>query len=159
MALSALQKARYAYQPKLPPALRGEVNQITVSLGAATTSVANQKELSQLFPNTYGAPVASVVSGKNPDAGKKLTLAVVLSGGQAPGGHNVIAGLYDGLKKGNPASRLLGAKGGPKGLIDGAFAEITDAFMDEYRNTGGFDMIGSAATRSKRPKTWKRWWT
>ena len=119
MAISALQKARYAYNPKLPPALRGDVNQITVSLGGATTSVANQKELKELFPSTYGEPVASVVAGKNPDAGKKLTLAVVLSGGQAPGGHNVIAGLYDGLKKGNKASKLLGAKGGPKGLIDG----------------------------------------
>ena len=150
MALSALQKARYAYQPKLPPALRGDVNQITVGLGAATTSVANQKELKELFPNTYGAPVASVVPGKNPDAGKKLTLAVVLSGGQAPGGHNVIAGLYDGLKKGNKASRLLGAQGGPKGLIDGKFTEITDSFMDEYRNTGGFDMIGSGRDKIEK---------
>ena len=150
MALSALQKARYAYTPKLPPALRGDVTQITVALGAATTSVANQTELKALFPNTFGAPIASVGAGKNPDAGKKLTLAVVLSGGQAPGGHNVIAGLYDGLKKGNKASRLLGAKGGPKGLIDGSFTEITDAFMDEYRNTGGFDMIGSGRDKIEK---------
>jgi pyrophosphate--fructose-6-phosphate 1-phosphotransferase len=150
MALSALQKARYAYTPKLPPALRGDVNQITVVLGAATQSVANQAELKTLFPHTYGAPVASVAAGKNPNAGKKLTLAVVLSGGQAPGGHNVIAGLYDGLKKGNKESRLLGAKGGPKGLIDGSFAEINDKFMDEYRNTGGFDMIGSGRDKIEK---------
>ena len=150
MAVSALQKARYAYQPKLPPALRGDVAGITVTLGAKTESVANQKELKELFPHTYGAPVAGVGSGANPGSGKKLTLAVVLSGGQAPGGHNVIAGLYDGLKKGNKASRLLGAKGGPKGLIDGSFTEITDAFMDEFRNTGGFDMIGSGRDKIEK---------
>jgi len=143
MSLSALQKARYLYVPKLPPALRGDVHQVAVTLGESTESVANQSELKVLFPHTYGAPVASVGAGKNPHSAQKLTLAVVLSGGQAPGGHNVIAGLYDGLKKGNPASRLLGALGGPKGLIDGRFVEITDNFMNDFRNTGGFDMIGS----------------
>ena len=152
MSQSALQKARYAYQPKLPPALRGEVNSIAVKLGAATTSVANQKELKDLFPHTYGAPLAQVGAGTNAGASKKLTLAVVLSGGQAPGGHNVIAGVYDGLKKGNKASRLLGAQGGPKGLIDGKFTEITDKFMDEYRNTGGFDMIGSGRDKIEKPE-------
>ncbi len=150
MAVSALQTARYKYSPKLPPALHGDVAQMAVSLGAKTTSVANQKELAELFPNTYGAPVASVGAGKNEGAGKKLTLAVVLSGGQAPGGHNVIAGLYDGLRKGNKASKLLGAKGGPKGLIDGSFTEITDKLMDEFRNTGGFDMIGSGRDKIEK---------
>jgi pyrophosphate--fructose-6-phosphate 1-phosphotransferase len=150
MAVSALQTARYKYTPKLPPALRGDVSQMAVTLGAKTQSVANQKELAELFPHTYGAPIATVKAGANSGAGKKLTLAVVLSGGQAPGGHNVIAGLYDGLKKGNKASKLLGAKGGPKGLIDGNFAEITDKLMDEFRNTGGFDMIGSGRDKIEK---------
>jgi pyrophosphate--fructose-6-phosphate 1-phosphotransferase len=152
MSQSALQKARYTYRPKLPPALRGEVSAMAVALGAATTSIANQKELQSLFPNTYGAPVASVGQGKNLGATKKLTLVVVLSGGQAPGGHNVIAGVFDGLKKGNPASRLLGAQGGPKGLIDGKFTEITDEFMNGFRNTGGFDMIGSGRDKIEKPE-------
>jgi len=150
MTISALQKARYAYDPKLPPALRGDVAGMAVTLGAKTESVANQTEVKALFPHTYGAPVASVGTGTNSGAGKKLTLAVVLSGGQAPGGHNVIAGLYDGLKKGNKASKLLGAKGGPKGLIDGSFTEITDKLMDEFRNTGGFDMIGSGRDKIEK---------
>ena len=152
MSHSALQNARYSYQPKLPPALRGEVSAMAVTLGAATTSIANQKELEALFPGTYGAPVASVGHGKNPGASKKLTLVVVLSGGQAPGGHNVIAGVFDGLKKGNRASRLLGAQGGPKGLIDGAFTEITEEFMNGFRNTGGFDMIGSGRDKIEKPE-------
>ncbi len=143
MEVSALQTARYQYQPKLPPVLRGDIANISVKLGKATQSIANQEELKQVFSSTYGAPVAELVTQKNDQSGKQLCLAVVLSGGQAPGGHNVIAGLYDGLKKGNKKSRLLGAKGGPKGLIDGSFIEIDDAFMDRYRNTGGFDMIGS----------------
>jgi pyrophosphate--fructose-6-phosphate 1-phosphotransferase len=150
MSVSALQTARYKYTPKLPPALRGDVANITVTLGAKTTSVANQKELAELFSHTYGAPVANVGAGTNLGSSKKLTLAVVLSGGQAPGGHNVIAGLYDGLKKGNKASRLLGAKGGPKGLIDGSFTEIDDKLMDAYRNTGGFDMIGSGRDKIEK---------
>ncbi len=152
MSISALQKDRYKYKPKLPPALQGDLAKIVVELGQATQSVANQDEVKALFPHTYGAPIAKVVSGKNKNAGQALTLAVVLSGGQAPGGHNVIAGLYDGLKKGNKKSKLLGALGGPKGLIDGKFMEITDDLMDAYRNTGGFDMIGSGRDKIEKPE-------
>ncbi|NNM67449.1 MAG: diphosphate--fructose-6-phosphate 1-phosphotransferase [Spirochaetales bacterium] len=152
MPLSALQKSRYKYVPKLPPVLRGDLSKVVVQLGQPTESVANSDELKKLFPHTYGAPIAQVSSGKNKSFDKQLTLAVVLSGGQAPGGHNVIAGLYDGLKKGNKKSRLLGALGGPKGLIDGKFVEITDRMMDDYRNTGGFDMIGSGRDKIEKPE-------
>ncbi len=143
MSLSALQKERYKYQPKLPPVLRQQLDAIEVKLGEPTQSVANQEELKALFPNTYGQPVAHIVSGKNPAAQRPLTVGVILSGGQAPGGHNVIAGLFDGLKKGHSESRLLGFLGGPIGLINGKYVEITAEMMDRYRNTGGFDIIGS----------------
>jgi pyrophosphate--fructose-6-phosphate 1-phosphotransferase len=152
MSLSALQKSRYKYTPKLPPVLRGELSKVVVELGKPTESVANSDELKKLFPHTYGAPIAQVTSGKNKSFDKQLTLAVVLSGGQAPGGHNVIAGLFDGLKKGNKKSRLLGALGGPKGLIEGKFVEITDKMMDDFRNTGGFDMIGSGRDKIEKPE-------
>lgn len=143
MTLSALQKERYKYQPKLPPVLRQPLDSIEVQLGEPTESVANQEELKALFAHTYGQPVARIVSGKNTAGGQPLTVGVILSGGQAPGGHNVIAGLFDGLKKGHPDSRLLGFLGGPIGLIDGKYVEITKELMDQYRNTGGFDIIGS----------------
>lgn len=145
--LSPLQKARYEYEPKLPEVLKGDIAEITAALGDATESVADQVQLRDLFPLTYGAPVARFAKGSNPDAGKARQLGVILSGGQAPGGHNVIAGIYDALKKANPESVLFGFKGGPAGIIDDDVMEITDEIMDAYRNTGGFDIIGSGRTK------------
>ena len=151
--VSALQKARYGYQPKLPAVLADNQPQdIVISFGEPTSAIADQAELEKLFKNTYGKPEALFQKGSNPDAEKKLRVGIILSGGQAPGGHNVIAGLYDGIKKGNKDSVVLGFKGGPSGLIDGDYVEITDSFMDEYRNTGGFDMIGSGRTKIETPE-------
>ncbi len=147
MKLSALQTARYQYKPKLPAVLNGKLSTIAVESGKPTNSIADQKELKDLFKNTYGKPVVTFAKGKNPDTSRALRVGVILSGGQAPGGHNVIAGLYDGIKKGNPASKLFGFLGGPSGLIEGQYVEIKDKFMDEYRNTGGFDIIGSGRTK------------
>ncbi|GHV04721.1 pyrophosphate--fructose 6-phosphate 1-phosphotransferase [Spirochaetia bacterium] len=152
MEVSALQKARYAYKPKLPASLSREIAGISVELGSPTESLADQGELRSLFKNTYGKPLATFVQGKNDKIGCKLAVGVILSGGQAPGGHNVIAGLFDGLKKGNSESKLYGFLGGPSGLIDNKTVEITPAFMDEYRNTGGFDMIGSGRTKIETPE-------
>lgn len=152
MSISALQKARYAYQPKLPAILTNDVSDIAIEFGDPTESIADQAELKALFKNSYGAPVARFAKGPNGKNTRKLTVGVILSGGQAPGGHNVISGLYDGLKKGNRDSRLLGFAGGPSGLVDNKTIEITDAMMDEYRNTGGFDMIGSGRTKIETPE-------
>jgi len=147
MKISPLQEARYKYEPKLPEILKNEVDAIKLSLGDPTQSVADQEELRQLFPHTYGMPVAGFTKGENPDAGKAINVGVILSGGQAPGGHNVIAGLYDGLKKGNKNSKLIGFLGGPSGLTDDEALEFNDEYMDQYRNTGGFDIIGSGRTK------------
>ena len=151
--VSALQKARYGYQPKLPAVLAdNKPENIVIDFGKPTSAIADQAELEKLFKNTYGKPEALFKQGDNPDAQKKIRVGIILSGGQAPGGHNVIAGLYDGIKKGNKESVVLGFKGGPSGLIDGEYVEITDSFMDEYRNTGGFDMIGSGRTKIETPE-------
>ena len=144
--LSALQAARKAYQPKLPPVLRKGPGAVDLKFGAATQSVADQDKVKALFPKTYGQPVAEFVAGSSKLAGP-LTVGVVLSGGQAPGGHNVIAGIFDGLKAIDAKSRVLGFLGGPSGLVDGKFIEIDSAIMDSYRNTGGFDIIGSGRTK------------
>jgi pyrophosphate--fructose-6-phosphate 1-phosphotransferase len=151
MNQSNLQKARYGYKPKLPAIFSGDVRQISVALGGATES-ADQAEVRALFKHSYGKPLASFCPGKNEAIGRQLTVGVILSGGQAPGGHNVIAGLFDGLKKANPNSRLLGFLGGPSGLTGNKHIEITAALMDEYRNTGGFDMIGSGRTKIETPE-------
>jgi pyrophosphate--fructose-6-phosphate 1-phosphotransferase len=151
MKLSALQTARYKYAPKLPAILTAKLEQIAIETGKPTQSIANQTELKNLFKNTYGKPMVTFVKGKNNDVKKELRVGVILSGGQAPGGHNVIAGIYDGLKKGNAASKLYGFLGGPSGLIEGKSVEIKDKFMDEYRNTGGFDIIGSGRTKIETP--------
>ena len=145
--LSPLQKARYTYEPKLPEVLTGDITRIATALGAATESVADQVQLRDLFPLTYGAPVARFAKGANPEVSKLRKVGVVLSGGQAPGGHNVIAGLFDALKKANPDNVLVGFKGGPSGIIDDDVMEITADLMDVYRNTGGFDIIGSGRTK------------
>ena len=145
--ISALQKARYSYQPKLPTVLQGDINKVTCSLGDPTESIADQDQVKALFKNTYGAPIVRFSEGSNDFSSKKINAGVILSGGQAPGGHNVIAGIYDGLKSANKDSKLFGFLGGPDGIINGKLVEIDDKFMDEYRNTGGFDMIGSGRTK------------
>jgi pyrophosphate--fructose-6-phosphate 1-phosphotransferase len=152
MDISALQKARYAYKPKLPASLSQAVADISVELGKPTESVANQEDLRNLFKYNYGKPLATFVRGKNDRIGRRLTVGVILSGGQAPGGHNVIAGLFDSLKKGNPSSKLYGFLGGPSGLIENKTLEITGEILEAYRNTGGFDMIGSGRTKIESPE-------
>ena len=144
MEKSALQIARAAYQPKLPAGLRGNV---AVKEGEPTQSVGNQEEIKALFPNTYGMPLVEFVPTDEAKEYAPINIGIILSGGQAPGGHNVICGLYDGLKKQNPASKLYGFLMGPGGLVDHKYIEMTDELIDEYRNTGGFDMIGSGRTK------------
>ena len=147
MNLSPLQKARYEYSPKLPGMLRNGIAEICVKEGAATASVADQDKIAALFPNTYGKPEITFEKGQNTSASKKQVVGVILSGGQAPGGHNVISGLYDALKATNPENQLLGFKGGPDGLLKNDYVVFDDAFIDAYRNTGGFDIIGSGRTK------------
>ena len=144
MKKSALQIARAAYQPKLPQGLRGNV---TIKEGAPTQSVADQEEIKKLFPNTYGMPLVEFVPSTEKREYAPMNMGVILSGGQAPGGHNVICGLFDELKKQNPANRLYGFILGPGGLVDHKYMELTADIIDEYRNTGGFDMIGSGRTK------------
>jgi len=146
MTLSALQTARKAYQPKLPPVLRQGPAAVKIAFGQGTESVADQARVKALFPKTYGQPVAEFVAGESSLRGP-LTVGVVLSGGQAPGGHNVIAGIFDGVKAIHEDSRVLGFLGGPSGLVDGKFIEITSELLASYRNTGGFDIIGSGRTK------------
>jgi pyrophosphate--fructose-6-phosphate 1-phosphotransferase len=152
MELSALQKVRYTYEPKLPGSLSRAVTDISVQLGSPTESISDQEALKALFKETYGKPLATFVQGKNDALSRRLSVGVILSGGQAPGGHNVITGLYDGLKKGNPGSKLFGFLGGPSGLIDNKSVEINGPMIDAYRNTGGFDMIGSGRTKIETPE-------
>ena len=155
MNLSPLQKARYEYVPKLPGMLRSGISQICVNEGEATTSVADQDKIKALFPNTYGKPEIKFEKGSNTSAAKKQVVGVILSGGQAPGGHNVICGLYDALKATDKGNVLLGFKGGPSGLIDDDFVEFDDKFIDAYRNTGGFDIIGSGRTKLETTEQFK----
>ncbi len=146
MEKSALQIARAAYQPKLPKALQGAVK---AQEGAATQSVGNQEEIKALFPNTYGMPVVEFVSTES-EGHEAINVGIILSGGQAPGGHNVISGLYDGVKTLNKDSKLYGFLMGPGGLVDHKYIEFTDSLIDEYRNTGGFDIIGSGRTKLEK---------
>ena len=146
MEKSALQKERAAYQPKLPKALQGAV---TIKEGAATQSVDNQEEIKKLFPNTYGMPLVEFVPAES-ETHKAMNVGVILSGGQAPGGHNVISGLFDEVKKLNPENRLYGFLMGPGGLVDHKYIEITVELIADYRNTGGFDLIGSGRTKLER---------
>lgn len=143
MAISNLQAARAAYQPKLPKALLGPVKAVE---GAPTQSVGNQAEIKELFPNTYGMPVITFEAGE-PVELPLFNVGIILSGGQAPGGHNVISGLFDGVKSLNPANKLYGFILGPGGLVDHNYMEITSELIDNYRNTGGFDIIGSGRTK------------
>ncbi len=147
MTISPLQTARYAYEPKLPLILREDVKTIVPVLGEKTQSQSDREALSKLFPNTYGLPKVSFTKGSNPNTAKKLNVGVILSGGQAPGGHNVICGLYDALKKANPESCLYGFRGGPSGILEDKYVVLTDEIINSYRNTGGFDMIQSGRTK------------
>jgi diphosphate-dependent phosphofructokinase len=144
MAISALQKERANYQPKLPKALKGDVKIVE---GKATESVADQTDIKKLFPNTYGLPLIAFESAGSKTVFPIMNVGVILSGGQAPGGHNVISGLFDGLKILNSSNKLFGFLGGPGGFVDNKFIELTSEIIDEYRNTGGFDIIGSGRTK------------
>lgn len=144
MSKSALQIARGQYSPKLPKALRGAVKAV---LGEATQSVSDQAAIQKLFPNTYGLPKLTFVPADEPTMTKAISVGVILSGGQAPGGHNVIAGIFDGVKAINPEGRVYGFLMGPDGLVKHNYIELTAELIDEYRNTGGFDVIGSGRTK------------
>ena len=147
MEKSALQITRAEYQPKLPVALRGALNAVE---GEPTQSVDNQEEIQQLFPNTYGMPYLKFEPTEGEPANVRINVGVILSGGQAPGGHNVISGLFDGIKKLNKDNKLYGFLLGPAGLIEHKYIEITAELVDEYRNTGGFDIIGSGRTKLEK---------
>ena len=147
MNLSPLQIARYQYNPKLPGMLRNGIAEICVRDGSATQSVADQEKIQALFPNTYGKNEITFQKGQNTSETKKLVVGVILSGGQAPGGHNVVCGLYDALKATNPDNVLIGFRGGPSGLLDNDFIVFEDDYINRFRNTGGFDIIGSGRTK------------
>ncbi len=147
MSISPLQKARYEYVPKLPAMLRHGISEIAVREGSATASAGDQEKIAELFPNTYGKPEITFEKGQNTSAAKKQVVGVILSGGQAPGGHNVVCGLYDALKATDKENVLIGFKGGPSGLIEDNYIIFDDAYINQYRNTGGFDIIGSGRTK------------
>ncbi|MDD6473693.1 MAG: diphosphate--fructose-6-phosphate 1-phosphotransferase [Bacteroidales bacterium] len=153
MTKSALQIARAAYQPKLPKALKGAVK---IVAGGATQSVADQQAIKTLFPNTYGMPLIKFESAEVAMALPAINVGVILSGGQAPGGHNVISGLFDGIKSLNQESRLYGFLMGPGGLVDHKYIELTADIIDEYRNTGGFDIIGSGRTKLEKEEQFEK---
>ena len=155
MKISPLQKARYEYSPKLPGMLRHGIAEICVKEGEPTQSVADQEKIQALFPNTYGKKEITFQKGENTSTPKKQVVGVILSGGQAPGGHNVVCVLYDALKATNPDNELYGFKNGPSGLIDDDYLIFDDAYIDEYRNTGGFDIIGSGRTKLETEEQFK----
>jgi diphosphate--fructose-6-phosphate 1-phosphotransferase len=145
--LSPLQIERLKYQPKLPSSLSSGINSLEMVEGEATQSVRDQEQIQNLFKKTYGKPVVTFKTTSSSHSSEVRNVGVILSGGQAPGGHNVIAGLYDALKQANPSNKLYGFLGGPSGIIDGKYMEFSDEFMNAYRNTGGFDIIGSGRTK------------
>ena len=144
---STMQRLRYHYEPKIPKVFAEHLSLIKPEIGEATHAQSNQTELKEIFPHTYGMPIIRFVKGNSELEHKPLKFGVILSGGQAPGGHNVISGLFDALKKGNPDSKLYGFLSGPEGLVKGRYIEIKKALIDKYRNTGGFDIIGSGRTK------------
>ena len=152
MEKSALQIARAAYQPKLPKALQGAVK---IKEGQPTQSVGDQEAIKKLFPNTYGMPIVEFEPATSAN-NQKMNVGIILSGGQAPGGHNVITGLFDQIKKLNPENRLFGFILGPGGLVDHNYMELTESVIDEYRNTGGFDMIGSGRTKLEKVEQFEK---
>ena len=152
MKASLLQKARAKYQPKLPNGLVGVVK---VREGEPTQSVGDLDEVKRLFPNTYGMPVIEFVPGEKRTA-MKMNVGVILSGGQAPGGHNVICGIYDAVKRQDPENKVYGFLMGPGGLVDHNYIELTDEYVENYRNTGGFDMIGSGRTKLEKEEQFEK---
>lgn len=151
--LSELQLERSKFKPTLPAVLRSGPAGVVPRLGKPTQSVSDQETLRSIFPKTYGLPLALLTKGRNPAVGKKpFRLGIVFSGGQAPGGHNVLAGLFDALKKANPKNKLIGFLGGPSGILENKQMEITAAVVEKYRNTGGFDMIQSGRTKIETPE-------
>ena len=153
--ISALQKVRASYQPKLPSVLLNGINSVSVKEGAPTEAVRDKESIKELFKSLYGAPVVTFEAGSAKTSTTR-NVGVILSGGQAPGGHNVIAGLFDGLKNANPQNKLYGFLGGPSGIIDGKYIELTSDIIDEYRNTGGFDIIGSGRTKLETPEQFQK---
>ncbi|MGN1163984.1 MAG: diphosphate--fructose-6-phosphate 1-phosphotransferase [Candidatus Ornithospirochaeta sp.] len=153
---SPLQTARYEYQPKLPQILRSPMGEIEAVEGAATTSAADQDKIKALFPKTFGQKEVIFQKGQSKVDDKKQVVGVILSGGQAPGGHNVVSGLYDALKKANKDNVLIGFLGGPSGLTDDKCIVFTDEYINEYRNTGGFDIIGSGRTKLETEEQFKK---
>ena len=155
MELSPLQIARYEYKPKLPAILRNNVNKIVAVEGKETEAAGDKEKSKALFPNTYGMKEITFQKGESKADKKKQVVGVILSGGQAPGGHNVISGLYDALKANNPENELIGFLGGPSGLIENKYIKFTDEYINEYRNTGGFDIIGSGRTKLETEEQFK----
>lgn len=150
MKKSALQRVRAEYQPKLPKDLQGSVK---IKVGEATESVANQEEIKKLFPHTYGMPIVQFENDENPERLEEpFNVGIILSGGQAPGGHNVVSGIFDGLKSLNKENRLYGFLMGPSGFIDHQYMELTAGYIKDFRNTGGFDIIGSGRTKLEHPE-------
>lgn len=147
MPYSPLQTERYKYEPKLPEVLQGDIHKIGINPKGSTKSESDQKELSELFPRTYGAPFIETFAVNKSSESASINIGVVLSGGQAPGGHNVISGLFDAMKKANPESKLIGFLGGPSGILDNKVMELNFNIIDQFRNTGGFDIIGSGRTK------------
>ncbi|MBQ2644628.1 diphosphate--fructose-6-phosphate 1-phosphotransferase [bacterium] len=156
--LSPLQKERLKYNPKLPKCLSTGINKLIITKGEKTQSVADQKEISELFKNSYGLPTVEFSTSDKEELKSARNIGVILSGGQAPGGHNVIAGLFDALKQANPDNKLYGFLGGPSGIIDGKYIELTEEIINDYRNTGGFDIIGSGRTKLETEEQFKKAW-
>lgn len=154
--MSPLQKERLNYQPKLAGALAAGINSVKLTLGEKTEAVADKEDIKNLFPHVYGQPIAKFASSGEDLSTEAKNIGVILSGGQAPGGHNVIAGLYDALKTANKENKLYGFLGGPSGIVDGKYLELTDEIMDAYRNTGGFDIIGSGRTKLETEEQFKK---
>lgn len=154
--LSPLQIERLKYQPKLPESLREGVNKLELIQGENTSAVRDEEQIKELFKNNYGKPIVTFNSTETENIPVPRNIGVILSGGQAPGGHNVIAGLYDALKQANPQNKLYGFLGGPAGIIDGNYIELTNELIDDYRNTGGFDIIGSGRTKLETEEQFKK---
>ena len=156
--LSPLQQARLKFQPVLPQTLASGITRLNLIEGSNTESVADQNEINKLFPYTYGKPTVTFEQSENENEFAQKNVGVILSGGQAPGGHNVVAGIYDALKQANPENKLYGFLGGPAGIIDGKYIELTDEIIDAYRNTGGFDIIGSGRTKLETEEQFQSSW-
>ena len=154
--LSNLQEERLNYQPKLPSSLSNGIKKLVMTEGAATKAVKDEEAVKNLFKFSYGKPTVTFSTSNTERECKRMNAGVILSGGQAPGGHNVIAGLFDALKQANPENKLYGFLGGPSGIIEGKYVEITKEFIDKYRNTGGFDMIGSGRTKLETEEQFKK---